>query len=398
MDLLLKPHKLAGSLQVIPSKSQAHRALICAALADRETELICPEVNRDMEATAQCLRALGAGILHTDRGYQVRPIRRLPERAELPCGESGSTLRFLLPVAGALGVDSTFILEGRLPGRPLSPLWEELQRMGCCLSRPQPDQVRICGRLQSGEYRIRGDVSSQFITGLLLAGTRISGTTRITLVGTVESKPYIDMTLDMLVHFGCPAENMTITGGQALRSPGTLTVGGDWSSGAFFLGANALGSSVEVLGLDPDSRQGDRAAAVLLPRLSPDRPVSGAQIPDLIPILAVVAACGSGGVFTDIGRLRLKESDRVETTLALIRGLGGQAWAEGDTLYVSGTGLKGGTVDAAGDHRIAMSAAIAATACREPVILTGAQCVSKSYPEFFREYSRLGGQYEQYIR
>ena len=398
MDLTLYPGKLRGSLSIIPSKSQAHRALICAAFADGPTEILCPEVNRDMDATADCLRALGAEITGSEAGYRVSPAVHLPDRAQLPCGESGSTLRFLLPVAGALGVDTTFLLEGRLPDRPLSPLWEEMERMGCSLTRPTGNTVRVTGRLQSGEYRIRGDVSSQFITGLLLAGALIPGSSRITLVGDVQSRPYITMTRETMKLFGKDTENLQISGDTPFRSPGTLPIEGDWSSAAFFLAANVLGSQVNLTNLNPDSCQGDRAAQTLLPALRENITISAADIPDLVPILAVTAACNQGALFTDIQRLRLKESDRVASTISLIESLGGRAQVEQENLRVFGTGLMGGTVDSVRDHRIAMAAAIASTACREPVTILGADCAAKSYPRFFEEFARLGGHYEQYIR
>ena len=168
MDITIRPGKLTGLVEAIPSKSQAHRLLICASFADRPTTLICPETNRDIEATVDCLRALGANICRTSDGYVVEPIREYPERATLPCCESGSTLRFMLPIVGALGIDGLFQMEGRLPQRPLSPLWEEMERMGCSLSRPTENTVRCTGKLRSGDYVINGGISSQFVTGLLL--------------------------------------------------------------------------------------------------------------------------------------------------------------------------------------------------------------------------------------
>lgn len=398
MDIIIKPTKLRGTVAAIPSKSQAHRLLICAAFADRETRLYCPDTNRDIEATADCLRALGAEITRDEGGYSVLPVQSRPVTAVLPCHDSGSTLRFLLPVAGALGVDVTFQLEGRLPQRPLSPLWEEMERMGCTLTRPTADTIRCQGKLQSGIYTISGGVSSQFITGLLLAFPLISGESQLEITGKLESAPYVTMTLKAMEQFGVMVQNFSVAGNQHFTSPGTVTVEGDWSNGAFFLAAKTLGSNVTVTGLRADSPQGDRAAAELLPGLEKKLIIDAADIPDLVPILAVTAACNQGAVFTNIGRLRLKESDRVESVKEMIIALGGTAESDAETLTVQGTGLHGGTVDARNDHRIAMSAAIAATACREDVIILGAQCVEKSYPRFFEEYRKLGGRYEQYLR
>ena len=396
MDITIQPQLLSGELTVIPSKSQAHRLLICAAFADAPTILHCPETNRDMDATAGCLNALGAKIIKTQTGYSVWPVGQIPETAKLNCHDSGSTLRFMLPVAGALGVDTTFIMEGRLPQRPLSPMWEEMGRMGCTLTRPTADTIRCTGKLRPGHYSIDGSVSSQYITGLLLALSLLDEPSELEITGCVESKPYIQMTKDALSLFGADPNH---PGARRFHSPGNLTVEGDWSNGAFFLAANTLGSRLDIQGLNPNSSQGDRAAAQLLPKLRSSKQIIDARdIPDLVPILSVVAACCHGAEFTNIRRLRLKESDRVASVIAMITALGGKAEADENTLCVLGTGLTGGRVDSVNDHRIAMSAAIAATVCREPVIILGADCVNKSYPRFFEEYRRLGGKYEQYLR
>lgn len=398
MDLKLYPGKLSGSVSVIPSKSLAHRYLICAAFSDGPTQILCSQTSRDMDATADCLRALGAEIHRTSLGYSVTPGKTVPNKATLPCRDSGSTLRFLLPVVGALGVEADFLLEGRLASRPLSPLWEEMERMGCRLYFPESNILRCSGQLQPGEYRIDGGVTSQFLTGLLLAGALMNGTTAINVTGQLQSKPYLAMTQYAMAIFGRITGDLTVIGGFPFRSPGKLSVEGDWSNGAFFLAANALGSSILTDNLSPDSPQGDRACAELLPALDRQQTISAADIPDLIPVLAVVAACKKGAEFTQIQRLRLKESDRVASVVNLIRSLGGEAFATSDTLTVQGTGLMGGTVDCCNDHRIAMATAIAVTVCREPVVLLGAECVEKSYPQFFQEYRRLGGKYEQYLR
>ena len=382
MDITIQPGRLQGTLTAIPSKSQAHRYLLCAAFADNETTVICPETNKDIEATAQCLRALGADITRTKDGYHISPIKEHPTSALLPCGESGSTLRFMLPIVGALGVDGVFQMEGRLPQRPLSPLWEEMECMGCVPTRPTSDTIRCTGKLRPGEYIIDGSVSSQFITGLLFATALMDGESVITITGRLESKPYVDMTKQALTIFGAPK----------FHSPGQLQVEGDWSNGAFFLAAQSLGSDLRIIGLEANSAQGDRAVVDILNQLRAGAPtVSAADIPDLVPILAVAAAAGSGAVFTNIHRLRLKESDRVASTIAMIENLGGKAQADENTLTIYGTGLTGGVVDAMNDHRIAMASAIASTVCRDPVTILGAQCVQKSYPGFWDEFKRLGG-------
>ena len=396
MDLTLHPRTLQGNINIIPSKSQAHRMLICAAFADSPTQILCRETNRDIEATAACLQALGADIVRTETGYSVFPVHLVPEQAILPCCESGSTLRFLLPVAGALSVNATFLMEGRLPHRPLSPLWEEMERMGCTLSRPTENSISCHGQLTAGEYQIPGNISSQYITGLLLALPLLNGESQLTITGTIESRPYIDLTRQVISLFGVDADH---PGTNKFQSPGKLSVEGDWSNGAFFLAANVLGSKLTIHGLEETSIQGDRAAAHWIPLLCTKHcSIDAADIPDLVPILSVVAAANYGAVFQNIQRLRIKESDRVKSTIAMIEHLGGQAYATEDTLTIYGTGLVGGMVDAVNDHRIAMSAAIASTVCRKDVTILGADCVQKSYPKFWEEFSRLGGTYEQYIR
>ena len=394
MEKIIHPRLLAGSLRAVPSKSQAHRFLILAAFSDGPTQIFCDVRNRDMDATADCLRALGAGITYEGSRYEVTPISEIPEKAELFCGESASTLRFLMPVAGALGVNATFHMEGRLPRRPIGPLREELERMGCSLSRTDDSTVHCCGRLRPGAYSIRADMTSQFVTGLLLGLSLLDGESTLTLTEKIESLPYIHMTAAAMRRFGgaCPFEGDTFRISPAhFHSTGHIHVEGDWSNGAFWLAAKMLGSNLRITGLDKASAQGDREVLRHLVGLEEFRVIDCADIPDLVPILAVVAAAQKGARFINAGRLRLKESDRLESTANLIRSLGGSAEISEDSLLVDGTGLTGGTVDACGDHRIAMSAAIAATVCQEPVKIIGAESVEKSYPDFWTDYKRLGG-------
>ena len=389
MDLTITPRPLKGDITVIPSKSQAHRLLICAAFANSKSTLICPEINRDIEATVDCLNALGASITRTDSGYSVFPMKKSPASATLNCCESGSTLRFMLPIVGALGVDATFRMAGRLPQRPLSPLWEEMERMGCLLSRPTADTLRCQGKLRPGKYSIDGSVSSQYITGLLFAQSLIDGESSLEVTGKIESLPYIRLTENAMALFNAPH----------YHSPGRLTVEGDWSNGAFWVAAQMLDNDLSIHGLNDASIQGDRAVVNICHQLLARTPtVDASDIPDLVPILSIVAGAKNGAVFTNIQRLRIKESDRVASTIAMIEALGGKAESTEDTLTVYGTGYRGGTVDSVNDHRIAMSAAIASTVCTEPVTILGAEAVKKSYPHFWEEFSRLGGNYEQHLR
>lgn len=397
MDITIYPGKLSGQIAAIPSKSFAHRALICAAFSQGNTTLLLDQINADIEATADCLCALGAKIQRTGSGYHITPVEKLPGSAVLYCRESGSTLRFLLPVVGALGVDATFVMEGRLPERPLSPLWEEMERMGCNLSRTQNGEISCTGKLKSGVYRIAGNVSSQFISGLLFAGCLMDAGIDIILESNLESAPYVDMTRAVLSQFGVFVNEFSIMSGSKLISPGKITVEGDWSNAAFYLTAKFLGSTLDITGLNHDSIQGDRRILQCFVMLKEKQSISAADIPDLIPILSI-AATVFGGVFTNIQRLRLKESDRIDAILKMIESLGGSAQLAENTLTVFPVPLIGGTVNSCGDHRIAMSAAIAATICNKPVTILGAESVNKSYPRFWADYHELGGRYEQYLR
>ncbi len=411
MDITITPSKLQGSVAAIPSKSQAHRLFLCAALADRPTTIEIKTICDDLAATIRCISSFGAQIEHRyGQAEIVSPIRELPKSVVMNCGESGATLRFLLPIAGALGIDTVFQLQGRLPYRPLSPLWEELNRMGCRLSwlnrntlqeKYTPVRQRLSsavtaglqlrGQIRSGHYRLDGSISSQFASALLMALPLLEGESHLQLVGTLESKSYIDLTLQALSQFGVEWSDFHTSGNQIFQSPGTVSVEGDWSNAAFWLAANALGSDIAVSGLNADSVQGDKAIVALLPQLQKHCTISAANIPDLIPILSVVASANEGAVFTNIRRLRLKESDRVASIIAMLNDLGGKAIADEDTLTVYPCKLSGGIVDAANDHRIAMAAAIASTLCSHPVTILGTECVSKSHPGFWKEFTRLGG-------
>lgn len=398
MDITIYPGKLMGTVAAIPSKSQAHRLLICAALADKPTAIHCPETNQDIEATAECLNAIGASIQRTPDGYIVHPLEFIPESAEIDCRESGSTLRFMLPVVCALGISTTIHMAGRLPYRPLSPMWEELERMGCRLFRTTENTICTAGKLLPGEYKVAGNVSSQFITGLLLALPLLNGSSSIRIIGKLESAPYVKMTQNALALFGVDSSEYQVEFAFPFTSPGNINVEGDWSNAAFFLAAAELDNPVTVTNLNHLSSQGDRTVNSILSKNLGSPVISAADIPDLVPILAVYFAAKSGVVFTDVSRLRLKESDRVASVVNMLGALGIHAEADESTLRVYGGTIAGGTVDACADHRIAMSAAIASTVANAPVTILGAECVAKSYPTFWQEFERLGGKYEQYLR
>jgi 3-phosphoshikimate 1-carboxyvinyltransferase len=399
MKATIYPAPLSGEIAAIASKSQAHRLLICAALADKPTTIACPTLSADITATANCLQALGAQIDYTNGLFAVTPITERPAHATIDCGESGSTLRFLLPVVCALGVNTTIVMHGRLPERPLSPLWEELESHGAVLARPTANTLSVTGQLQAGAFTLAANVSSQFISGLLFALPLLGKASRIDLTGTMESGAYLDMTLRALSLFGISAptaeQGYDLPGGQRYTSPGQASVEGDWSNAAFWVVADRiLGGTLSITGLDPDSPQGDRAVEKISLRIAAGSAVVDCrEIPDLVPVLSVLAAVSPGQTrFINAQRLRIKESDRLKTTSSLLENLGATVEELPDGLVVTGKAhLTGGTVDSANDHRIAMSAAIAALSCTEPVVISGAQAVNKSYPAFWADYQRLGG-------
>lgn len=396
MNITITPSLLLGDISIIPSKSLLHRYLICSAFADTTTELIGATTARDIEATIGCLRALGANIIATEIGFIVEPIQTLPARATLHCFDSGTTFRFMLPIIGALGIDAKFTLSGRLPQRPIAPLLEEMERMGCCLSWLDSNTLHCCGRLTSGTFSITGNISSQFISGLLFGCALMDGHSKISVLGKLESQPYVDLTLQVLSAFGLSACELSLEG-CVFRSPGRVFIEGDWSSAACFLSANAMGSKIHVTGLSDASSQGDREIINIIHKIENNISIDASNIPDLVPILAVVACNKCGATFHNVDRLRLKESDRIESLCTLLRSLGCSVTTTKNTLTVCPGRFKSCTVDACKDHRIAMAAAVAATVADGPVTVIGAECVEKSYPSFWQEYQRLGGKYEQQL-
>jgi len=399
MDLQILPSSLHGSVPAPPSKSAAHRALICAALADSPTDLRMDTFSEDIQATCACLSALGAEIQASDKGLRILPVGEPDASPVLDCGESGSTLRFLLPVAAALCPEAAFSGHGRLPSRPLSPLIDEMQAHGCRFSQPVLP-FSVYGPLLPGTFTLPGNISSQYLSGLLFAFPLLKEGGRIALSSKLESAAYVEMTLQMLRVFGVEATasetGFAVSGGGRYHSPGSITIEGDWSNAAFFLTAALFGHPVSVMGLSPDSLQGDRAIASLLKMLQtniPHRKIDVSGIPDLVPILAV-AACGVPGttILSNAARLRLKESDRLKTTTAMLTALGAQVEEQSDALIICGDRpLHGGTVDSFQDHRIAMAAAIASLLCDGAVCIRHAEVVKKSYPEFYQDFQKLGG-------
>ncbi len=413
-DIRITSQSLSGTIGAMSSKSDVHRVLICAALAEKPTTVRFSTLSRDIATTIGCLESLGAKIEQREYGWQVTPCTgHRQNNPLLNCVESGSTLRFLIPVAAALGTNARLIGEGRLPERPLGPLLGEMEKHGCRFSdRKLPLQIE--GALKPGQYSLPGHISSQYVTGLLLALPLLKGDSRIILTTELQSRPYVDMTVETLKRFGVDIQTFEdgygIAGNQQFCSPGRIVAEGDWSNAAFWLCAGAVGGPVTCQGLNMQSLQGDRQALELLEKFGARVDINGdtvtvskgnlagieidaSAIPDLVTALVVVAAAAQGTTtVTNAGRLRIKESDRLTALAQTLSNLGASVEELPEGLIIhGGKQLGGGCVDGQGDHRIVMSAAIASILCQNDVVIRGTQAVAKSYPHFFEDFVKLGG-------
>ena len=407
MDIRITPSLLHGDVTPPPSKSVAHRLIIAAALAKGRSVISSVYYSKDIIATIEAMRALGASIECDGSTVTIDGITEPPAKAEIDCNESGSTLRFLIPVACALGVETTFIGRGRLPERPITPYLEELPKHGIEFDYSGTMPFTVRGKLTGGEFKIAGDISSQFITGLLLALPLIEGGSRVTLTTKLESRPYVDITRDCLAKFGCDIaedENGWSVDGTCLF-PCECAVEADFSQAAFFCVANALGSNVNINGLNVNSFQGDKKIVEICEKIVYNKEngldtafeADCSDIPDLVPILAVLGSLCSGTTrITGAARLRIKECDRLAAMAESLNAVGGNVTELPDGLVIEGRdSLRGGEVPDFNDHRIPMAMAIASTRCTEPIIIRGAQCVAKSYPDFFEVFGSLGGSFTE---
>ncbi|MCI7304206.1 MAG: 3-phosphoshikimate 1-carboxyvinyltransferase [Clostridiales Family XIII bacterium] len=410
MKIEIIPQPLVGSVKAVASKSHAHRLLIAAALSKRTPAISIDTTSQDIEATRACLLQL----------KKDHPV--------LDCKESGSTLRFLLPVTMALKERALFLGCGRLPQRPISPLKEEMEAHGCKFinkHRKKGNSAEICeiqGHLQAGVFTLPGNVSSQYITGLLYALPLLESGSQIRITTPLESRGYVDLTLDVLKQFhievyieekeGCPTYK--IPGGQKYLPPGDLAAEGDWSNIAFWIIAGILSSDSGIIcnGINPRSMQGDREILNLARRMGGNLTVKGnsvlsmantlsgihvdaSPIPDLVPILAVAASTAKGTTrIHNAHRLRIKESDRLAAMYDCLSRVGAKITEEPGGLIVEGVPrLKGGTVSGYNDHRIVMAMTVASIVSEAPIIIEGAEAVNKSYPTFFEDFEALGGEY-----
>ena len=414
MNRVLSPGPRTGCVIVPGSKSRAHRLFLAAALGRTPVQLTCRGLSDDLLATLSCLEALGAQVENLKGDcFTLVPLSAPPAgEILLPCGESGTTLRFLLPLVGALGAEAVFQRRGRLPRRPLEPLLAELTRHGMTI-RAQGDDLFVKGQLTPGDYALPGHISSQFISGLLLALPLLPGHSTLTLTSPPQSAPYIALTEQVLYQGGVTlrrSENeYTIPGGQGYALPSPQVVEGDWSAAAPFLCIGALSpAGVTLTGLTLPSLQGDSVLPALLEKMgaevetSPQSvtvragtlraiTVDAGPIPDLIPPLCALCAVARGeSRIRNARRLRDKESDRLQGVAELLNGLGGKLTVDGDDLRIFGVPrLQCGTADPRSDHRLAMTAAVAASACTGPVTVLDSDCVQKSYPAFWADYGQM---------
>lgn len=389
-------------IDIIPSKSYAHRMLICAALSETPSHVECDFPSADIEATKRCIEAMKNG------------------EARMDCGESGSTLRFMIPVLAAKGQRGEFHTEGRLAERPLSPLSKELSSHGCQVIRTGTNTITSEGQLEPGTFILPGNVTSQFVSGILMALPILRKECRVIVTGRLQSAPYIDMTLDVMEQFGIRVQleqrdtgrTYILPSKQAYHGPEVCRPEGDWSAASNWLVAGVIGTEpVSVRGLNPQSRQGDREIITALRLFGADIRIEGdlvtaypsklhgakidvAQTPDLAPAIALAAARAQGVTKIDNTlRLHMKESDRVKAICSVMEYLGVKAEEQPNQIWITGNGgkpFRGGTMDNFGDHRVVMMEAIASLAADSPVVIRDADAVSKSYPGFFQVLEKAG--------
>ncbi len=400
--ITVTPGLLSGKVDAPPSKSAAHRAILCAALSQGTSEIQNIAYSQDILATISAVRALGATVIENGSTLTVTgaPFQNSLSGTDIFCNESGSTLRFIIPLALSLGGSFSVSGAGRLMQRPLDDYFRICDEKGIHYEQ-QENCVSFCGKLTGGTYFLSGNVSSQYITGLLLALPLLHENSKIQITTPVESVGYIDLTLDMMKQFGVNVNvsadyrEYTISGNQRYQSQ-NITVEGDFSQAAFYLVANEIGSNIFVDGLDLSSVQGDKAILSIIRNMREEREchtIDVSQVPDLVPILSVLAAKSSGTTrIVGAARLRLKESDRLSAVTEELTKLGAEIKEFDDSLEIRGnTAFTGGEVYSHNDHRIAMSLAIAATTASGNVIISGADSVKKSYGDFWEKFEMLGG-------
>lgn len=418
----IKGGPLRGSLNIPPSKSLSHRAIIAASLSSGSSRIDNIIFSEDILATIDGMKKLGARIEKTgEKTLKIKGGIPLSLRGQsIDCRESGSSLRFLIPLSLVNTTDIIFTGEGRLVDRPLHPYYEIFQEQNIRYkTRDKGLPLEIQGNLKAGEFQIRGDISSQFISGLLFTLPLLEGDSKIKIKGPLESKGYVDLTIDILDKFGIEIKNkdykeFNIRGCQKYRAC-DYRVEGDFSQAAFWLVGGVLGKEIRLNDLKLDSIQGDKAIVDIIKDMGGDLSlgdstivskkskthgisIDGSQCPDIVPVLTVLAALSQGQTnIVNIGRLRIKESDRIRAISTELNKLGGDVKEVGDSLLIRGKkSLRGGRVESWNDHRIAMSLAIASIACKEDVLIGGADSINKSYPNFWKDFKSLGGHIDEF--
>ena len=420
-DLKIYPSKLKGEVKIPPSKSMAHRAIICAALSDGLCIIENIDYSDDIIATIDAMNSLGAKIVKHKDYIEVIGAYGSDEKPQetriIDCNESGSTLRFLVPISLLFKGSSKFIGRGNLGKRPLTTYYNIFERQGIEYSYEEGNlNLVINGELNPGTFEVEGNVSSQFITGLLFTLPLLKEDSKIIITTEMESKGYIDLTLRAMNDFGVEIINnnyreFIIKGNQKYNAR-NYRVEGDYSQAAFFLCADSLGNDVLCKDLDLNSLQGDKEVIDILERMNlvfnandigvkgttngelASTVIDGSQCPDIIPVLTSVAALTKGTTeIINAGRLRIKECDRLAAVTSELNKLGAKIIEKEDGLVVTGVEkLQGGVeVWSHKDHRIAMTLAIASTRCEEPIVIKDYECIAKSYPKFFEDFKALGG-------
>lgn len=410
----VSPSTLQGAVAIPPSKSDVHRAIICAALSKGVSTLFPVELSNDIKATISCIEALGGKTEYVNKKLTVDGSDMFKSKtATLNCIESGSTLRFFVPVTALGGVNATFIGEGRLPERPIGIYLDTLPKAGVTCKTQGGLPLEISGTLQSGRFEIPGNVSSQFITGLMFALPLLQGDSDIVLTSPIESIGYINMTIKTMSKFGVQVSETDygwhIKGNQTYKPTDYIT-DGDWSQAAFFMCAGALKGETTVNGVDITSTQGDKEIAEILKRFGADVTIGenfvtvkanelngieidARQIPDLVPILAVTGAFAKGVTkITNAERLRIKESDRLSAIANALNNVGAKVTEKPDGLEIEGVNsLNAGVAEGCNDHRIVMAMCVATLMSTGDITITDAMSINKSYPTFFEDYNNMGG-------
>ncbi|MGH4117577.1 3-phosphoshikimate 1-carboxyvinyltransferase [Clostridium sp.] len=416
----ITPSNIQGKISVPPSKSLSHRAIIAAGLANDNSNIENVVFSEDILATCSAMGALGVSVTKGGGNVMINGKKFLSiTQNEIDCAESGSTLRFLIPIALLTESEFTFTGRGRLVARPLTPYYKIFQEQGIKYSSSGGLPLTVQGKLKAGVYKLPGNISSQFITGLLFALPLLKGDSKIIVTTELESKAYVDLTIDVLSKFSVHIENVgyneiNITGNQKYIAR-NYRVEGDFSQAAFWLVAGVLGGEIQCEDMNINSLQGDKAIVDIIMRMGGNISIEQGKIkvskskthgviidasefPDLVPILAVLASLSKGTTkIINAGRLRIKECDRLKAMATELTKLGGNVVETEDGLIIHGKeNLRGGTVDSYNDHRIAMSLSIASIRCSKPVIITDSACIKKSYPEFYKDFVMLGGKVNEW--